>query len=112
MALSVDEFFRRLQASLQKHLPSSELKINENNSLRLKARVILSQTTFIDVFYGAKKERIDSALIHEGKRVFGIDNLNYWHCHPFKKEKNHFRIEPMTIENIIIELSKNIDKVK
>ena len=57
-------------------------------------------------------KRIDYTLIHEGKRVFGIDNLSYWHCHPFGKQSNHFKIEPMSIEDIVIELKKNIDKVK
>ena len=112
MTLSVEEFYGQLQAALQKHLPAFELKVNEINPLRLKVRVVLSPSTFIDVFYGARKNRIDFALIHEGTRVFGIDNLHYWHCHPFGRERNHVEIEPMSIEEIVLELKKDIEKLE
>lgn len=112
MTLPVEEFYGQLQSALQKHLSSFEVKVNEINPLRLKVRIILSQSTFIDVFYGSRKDRVDFALIHEGERVFGIDNLNYWHCHPFGKERNHFEIEPMSIEDIVLEIKKNIEKIR
>lgn len=111
MILSVDEFYRQLKNALQKHLSTFELKVNEINSLRLKVRVILTQSTFIDVFYGARKNRIDFALIQEGKRIFGIDNLNYWHSHPLERGMDHFEIEPMSIEDIVLEIKKNIEKL-
>lgn len=112
MTLPVEEFYGQLQSALQKHLSAFELKVNEINPLRLKVRIILSQSTFIDVFYGVRKGRVDFTLIHEGERIFGVDNLNYWHCHPFGKERNHFKIEPMSIENIVLEIKKNIEKIR
>lgn len=50
-------------------------------------------------------------MIQEGKRIFGIDNLNYWHCHPLGREMDHFEIEPMSIEDIVLEIKKNIEKL-
>lgn len=111
MTVSVEEFYERLQTALQKHLPSWELKVNEMNPLRLKVRVVRSESTFIDVFYGARKQRVDFALIHEKERVFGIDNLNYWHCHPFGREREHVEIAPMSIEEIVLEFKENIEKL-
>ena len=111
MTGSVAEFYEQLCAALNKHLPAAEIQEIENNPFRLKARVVISQATFIDVFYGARKERIDFALIHEGRRVFGIDNLHYWHCHPFGRESTHERISPMSIEEIVIELKKAIHEL-
>ncbi|HLA49694.1 MAG TPA: hypothetical protein VJ000_00730 [Thermodesulfovibrionia bacterium] len=112
MILPVKEFYSQLQTALHKYLSAFELKVNEISPLRLKARVILSQSTFIDVFYGARKDRVDFALIHEGERIFGIDNLHYWHCHQLGNERKHFKIEPMSVEGIVLEIKKNIEKIR
>ncbi|MEK7279440.1 MAG: hypothetical protein AAB090_02180 [Nitrospirota bacterium] len=110
MNLSVDEFYRQLRTALQKYLPSLEIKLNEINQFRLKVRITLSNTTFIDIFYGARKNRVDFTLIHQGSRIFGIDNLISWHCHPLGKGSDHLKIEPMSIDEIILKFKDNIEK--
>ncbi|MCK4598787.1 ribbon-helix-helix domain-containing protein [Candidatus Bipolaricaulota bacterium] len=48
----------------------------EFNPLRLKMRIVFVPELFIDVFYSARTQRIDFALIEETERIFGVDNLN------------------------------------
>ena len=50
------------------------------------------------------KKRIDFALIKATERIFGIDNLNGWHRHPFGGVKQHEAIEEPTLEEVFSEI--------
>jgi hypothetical protein len=82
----------------------------EVNAFRFKARILLSENYFIDVFYGFSKQRIDFALIQNGRRIYGIDNLGGWHCHPWETEKDHMRINPLSIEEIVANIKSEITR--
>ena len=56
-----------------------------------------------------------SALIVEDKRIFGINGYpksKTWHMHPLGKVKEHVKIEPMRLEDIMEEYAKVVVKVK
>jgi len=84
--------------------PGAQWDLQEQNQFRLKARILLSPGLFIDVFYAARTRRIDFALIQGADRVFGIDNLNGWHRHPFGEAEQHMAIETPTVEDIFSEI--------
>ncbi len=48
-------------------------------------RYHIAVSVFIDIFYAVRTEKVSFAVVQKGKRVFGIDNLGDWHCHPFGK---------------------------
>ena len=104
MSSSVEAFQAKVQNLALQHFSTSKLEFQEANALRLRMRIILSSNLFIDVFYGVSKERIDFALIKETERIFGIDNLNGWHRHPFGAVEQHQAIKEPTLEKIFSEI--------
>ena len=104
MNSSVDAFQAKVQALAEQHFPTSKPELQEASPLRLKMRILLSSDLFIDIFYGVSKKRIDFVLIKATERIFGIDNLNGWHRHPFGGVKQHEAIEEPTLEKIFSEI--------
>ena len=62
----------------------------------IKLRVDLDEDRFIDVFFNERNRRTDLVLIERGRRVFGYDNLGYWHCHPLAAPDQHEACEEPT----------------
>ena len=104
MDFSVDAFQAKVQDLAGQYFPTSKPELQEANPLRLEMRIVLSSDLFIDIFYGVSKKRIDFALIKATERIFGIDNLNGWHRHPFGGVKRHEAIEEPTLEEVFSEI--------
>jgi hypothetical protein len=49
---------------------------------------------------------MDFALIRDGKRVFGYDNLKEWHCHPSDDPSRHIPCEKPPVDHIISEICR------
>jgi len=62
------------------------IEILENTVV--KSRIILIGKSFIDVYYNHENEKTSFALIGDEKRIFGADNLDFWHIHPFEIPMN------------------------
>jgi len=92
MDFSVDAFQAKVQDLAGQYFPTSKPELQEANPLRLEMRIVLSSDLFIDIFYGVSKKRIDFAVIKATERIFGIDNLNGWHRHPFGGVTNRCKI--------------------
>ena len=103
MDSSVAVFQEKVQDLAGQYFPTSKSELQEATPLRLKMRIMLPSNLFIDIFYGVSKKRIDFALIKATERIFGIDNLNGWHRHPFGGVKQHEAIEEPTLEEIFSE---------
>jgi len=101
LSLSIDAFEEQLFRDLRKYLQGGNLEIIEKNNVRLKARYHVGVSLFIDVFYATRTRKISFAVIQNGDRVFGIDNLGFWHCHPFRNPQKHEPIETPSIEEIV-----------
>jgi hypothetical protein len=56
---------------------------------------------FIAVRYNARNERMDFALIRDGKRVFGYDNLKEWHCHPSADPSQHIPCAKPSVDQFL-----------
>jgi len=80
--------------------------------VRLKARYHIGVSLFIDIFYAIRTEKISFAVVQKGERVFGIDNLGCWHCHPFGKPENHESIDEPSIEEIVSQCTSAINELK
>ena len=112
MKLSVNEFYHEVQRLAGEYFPTATPETQEINLFRLKMRLVLSPMLFIDIFYGARKRRIDFALIKERKRIFGIDTLGGWHRHPLDKPEHHEPIKQMSLQEIISQLAKIVQQKK
>ena len=108
MKLSVEEFQKELVGSLQKYLSNCEIEVAEINILRCKIRVHIAASAFLNVFYAARTQKMSFAIIQKGKRVYGIDNLDSWHFHPFNNPEDHVQISEPSIEDMIVECTKVI----
>jgi len=67
----------------------------------LKARIGLGKAKYVDVFFREETQRIDYALIVADTRVFGLDNLKGWHCHPFGNPDQHILCAEPTPEEAL-----------
>lgn len=100
----VEAFLAEISASLTRLFPSYTLEFLLRTPKALKANVHLREGLFIAVRFNARNGRTDFALISDGKRVFGYDNLKEWHCHPSADPSQHIPCEKPTIDHIISEI--------
>lgn len=74
----------------------------------VKIRVILTDGTFIDVFYNADTAKCSFALIQGGARIFGADNAFIgWHIHPFDNPSEHIPSSEMTFDDFLKAVEKH-----
>ncbi len=112
MKLPVEEFEKQLVYGLRKCVPGGDLEIAEMSIVRFKARYHIGMSLFLDIFYAIRTEKISFAVVQKGERVFGIDNLGCWHCHPFGKPENHKPIDEPSIEEIVSKCTSAINQFK
>lgn len=108
MKLSVEQFHEKLVDCLRKYLPAGEIEVIEMNMLRLKVRIYIAVSFFIDVFYAVRTQKISFALVQKGKRIFGIDNLDGWHFHPFGRPEDHVQMTEPSIESMVVQCTRVI----
>jgi hypothetical protein len=109
---SIEAFEEQLLYGLRKYVPGGNLEIVEKSIMRLKARYHIGISLFIDIFYAIRTGKISFAVVKEGERVFGIDNLGSWHCHPFRKPQNHVPVDEPSIEEIVSQCASAIRELK
>ena len=102
--ISVEAFREEIHRLARRNFPDSEWEVHEQNPFRLKARVLLSPGLFIEVFYSPRTRRISFALLKGRERIFGIDNLNGWHRHPFGEVERHQPIGEPSLQEIFMEI--------
>ncbi len=112
MKQSIEEFEKQLVYGLRKYAQGGNLEIVEKSMVRLKARYHIGVSLFIDIFYAIRTEKVSFAVVQKGERVFGIDNLGRWHCHPFGKPENHEPIDEPSIEEIVSQCTSAINEIK
>jgi hypothetical protein len=104
--LAVEVFLAEISASLSRSFPSYTIEFLLRTPKSLKVNVHLGEGIFIAVRYNARNERMDFALIRDGKRVFGYDNLKEWHCHPSDDPSRHIPCEKPPVDHIISEICR------
>lgn len=66
-----------------------------------KVRVRINPSTFIELYYSQETGKTSLAPIKEGKRIYGADNKDGWHVHPFGKPGAHNPCEEMAVEEFV-----------
>lgn len=85
-------FLAELQRQQKRFFAEAHIVYLEELSFYIKARIILSERSFIEIRFNARNGRKSYALVRKGKRVAGFDNLGSWHMHLFGKPETHKRI--------------------
>ncbi len=102
----VESFLAEISASLIRSFPSYTLEFLLRTPKALKVNIRLREGLFIAVRYNVRNGRMDFALIRDGKRVFGYDNLKEWHCHPSADPSQHITCEKPSVDQIISEICR------
>jgi hypothetical protein len=70
-------------------------------------RAYVTDERFLNFYYNEETGTLAFALIHEDKRIWGVDqdNLRGWHLHPLNAPHTHIEIEPLTVTEIIAQLA-------
>lgn len=74
-----------------------------------KLRLHLDDERFVAVYYNSETGSISFAYIEKEKRLFGANNIRIgWHIHPWEREAEHVRSEPMNIEQFLKRLEDEL----
>ncbi len=86
------------------------LNIEILENIIVKARVILVNKSFIDIYYNYDNGKTSFALIKEDKRILGVDNLDFWHVHPFENSHEHKKSSEISFAEFLKMVEDNFDK--
>jgi hypothetical protein len=98
-----DRFESAFRAAVAAALPSLTVQRVSRTIVAIKLRVDLDEHRFIDVFFNARNQRVDLAVIGDGERVFGYDNLGGWHRHPRGAPERHEACAEPSLEAFVRE---------
>lgn len=107
--LTVTDFAKDIidTSVISKIVKTFSIEILENTVVR--ARVILVDNSFIDVYYNYDNGKTSFALIKEEKRILGTDNLDFWHIHPLENPDEHRRSDEISFEKFLKMVEENFD---
>lgn len=73
----------------------------------VRLKLFLDSESFVAVYYNADTGSTSYALVEQGQRLFGANNMKIgWHIHPWGQEDRHIRSEPVSIEEFLKRLEK------
>ncbi|MEA3338972.1 MAG: hypothetical protein U9R15_03305 [Chloroflexota bacterium] len=105
-------FLSLLRQAVQVVFPQANLRVSIIRTTRLKARIELSKTEYVDVFFREETRRVDYALIVAGARIFGLDNLKEWHCHPLDDPNQHIPCPEPTPDEALEQIRQALQTTK
>ena len=76
----------------------------------VKIRAFIHDNIFIDIFYNAETNKYSFALISGNERIFGADNLRFWHIHPFEDPESHIETAPVGFLDFLEMLKSSKEK--
>lgn len=71
-----------------------------------KIRVFLVDKSFLEVYYNSETSKISFAWIRNNKRIYGADNLGYWHLHPIDNPEEHIKSRKMSFKRFLLNVEK------
>jgi len=108
----LESFLEEIERVKSRFFPSLNLIIIRKRINFIKVRIELEQDILFDTYYNAENDRKDFAIIYQGKRILGYDNLGEWHKHPFENPDSHLKCEEPEIEEIFREILDILDRVR
>jgi len=107
MALSAKKFAENVVSTTSKSKLVKSVSQNIFEDVVVKIRIVLKvKEMFIDVYYNSETGKVSYALIQKWKRVFGADNLEFWHLHPFENPNEHRKTIKITFKKFLKEIEE------
>lgn len=109
----LDEFYNQVIGQRDRFFLEARIDILEllpNEYLKLRVRI--SEEFFISIRFNVRNNRQDLALINEGRRIFGYDNLKSWHCHPLTDPTKHVPCRKPSIVKVFREMSEIVKQLE
>ena len=78
-----------------------DYNLNIEDNVIVKSRIFLINNSFVEIYYNYDNGKVSFALIKNKERIFGTDNLGFWHIHPFDDPKKHVRSNEIKLEDFI-----------
>ena len=74
-------------------------------------RAYLIDESFVEIFYNQATGKTAFAQIRDEHRVFGADNKQGWHWHPYKDPHEHLSaVNEISFEEFLQQVEDNINK--
>ena len=109
--LSMEEFERRLEAVCSKSSFVKSATLFSSTASSNLWRVMLSDDSFIDVYYSEVVGKTSFAHIKNKQRIFGADNAGGWHWHPREDPQRHdFTNTEITFDEFLKLAEENLSK--
>ena len=90
MFSSTDEIVQCMQGLYNKYQWMISYRVEQKSASILKAKIIFSEETFIQIYINIRKPKISYHLISSGTRLYGRDFIKgEWHLHPYGREQIH-----------------------
>ena len=106
---TVDTFLENLKKAACKYFPNSSIKYILRTDKSLKLNILIEEDIFIAIRYNSRNGRKDFALVSQGNRIFGYDNLKTWHYHPVSNPQEHISCEEPTVDKVISDMKKILE---
>jgi hypothetical protein len=110
MFASIDSFVEELSRLCLQYFPTARLETVYHRSAMASLRLIITPHLFIDIYCNTRTARFDFSLIQDSVRIFGYDNLQSWHHHPFENPDTHVDCLEPTLEQMVSEIALLVDK--
>ena len=108
--MNLPEFIREVNNEARRIFPDARFVILEDLSFYHKVRITLENDLFIEVRINSMNDRISYALVYNGKRIAGFDNLDTWHIHAIENQKTHRKISAPTPHHVFGYFAKAVKR--
>lgn len=108
--LSPNDFASLIVGLCNKYDFIIDYELNIEDNVIVKSRIFLINNYFIEVYYNYENGKTSFALIKNDKRIFGADNLGFWHIHPFNNPEKHVKSTEIKIEDFVNEIKNKLFK--
>jgi hypothetical protein len=100
--VKLEEFVRTIFTFAERSSLCEIVTIIALDETTVRLRVLLYVDAFIDVYYNERNGTTAYAMIQNNARIFGADNANGWHYHPFDNPSSHARLsQPMSFAEFL-----------
>ena len=108
--LSPNDFASLIVSLCNKYNFIVDYELNIEDNVIVKSRIFLIDNSFIEVYYNYENAKTSFALIKNNKRIFGADNLGFWHIHPLNKPEKHVKSNEIKLEDFVKEIKNKLFK--
>ena len=109
--MSVEKFAENVIALCSQSFAVVSATILRLSLTWFRLRAYLKNESFVDVSYNEETGKITFAQIRNEQRVFGADNKQGWHWHPYEDPERHDFVEgEITFEEFLKQVEENLSK--